>query len=247
MKKTLGKIGLSLATCVGLFTVCSHLTYAEIRPNMKVTSQGTQITLDLKQYKSVGAVTLSFIHMAQSGDTLWSIARKYGLTVNELTAVNRLDPNRILLVNQRILIPVKTKSEGAKPSTTLKKDSVKVYLVVDEADKKPIAQKEVPKPKTNSKTVVHQVKSGETLFSISKRYGVSMEVMAQHNQISSFDHLPIGTTLRVPVVTEYNVKSGDTLLQIARKHNTSIQAIASHNQLKEQNMITVGQRLKIPQ
>ncbi|MEW9667823.1 LysM peptidoglycan-binding domain-containing protein [Ammoniphilus sp. 3BR4] len=245
MKTSMGKIGLSLAACVGLFTAGFHPAYAQIQPNMKVTGQGTQITVDFKQYKSIGAVTLNFIHMAESGDTLWSIARKYGLTVNELASLNQLDPNRVLLVNQRIIIPVKTKSAGAKLASAQEKNSVKVYVVVDDIERKAVKAKESPKRTANA--AVHQVKPGETLFSISKRYGVSMEMMAQHNQINSYNHLPSGTTLKVPRIKEYDVKSGDTLLQIARKHNTSIQAITSYNQLKEQNTIKVGQRLKIPQ
>ncbi|WP_164984877.1 LysM peptidoglycan-binding domain-containing protein [Ammoniphilus sp. CFH 90114] len=234
MVKRMGKIALTTAIMTGWLTTVSYPTYAEIAPNMKVTSQGTQITLGFKHYQSLGAVTLHLFHLAKAGDTLWSIAKKYGLTVEELSRINKLEPTRVLLVNQRILIPVKTKAEATK---TEEKSAVQVYIVVDELKKESI----------QLKSLDHKVKPGETLFSISKRYGVSLEAMAKHNQIILHHRISSGTTLKVPQLVEYSVKSGDTLHQIARKHNLSVDTIALHNNLKEHHSIKVGQRLKIPQ
>jgi LysM repeat protein len=38
------------------------------------------------------------------GDTLWKIAQKYGTTVAKLVAANNLDPNKYLMIGQRIKI-----------------------------------------------------------------------------------------------------------------------------------------------
>lgn len=230
MKKIMG-------ICIALGTLFGSEASAEIHSNMKVSKAGTEITVNFKGYPQVGAVSLSFIHLAKTGDTLWSISRKYGLTVEELAKVNRLDPNRILMLNQRIIIPVKPKLEG-KP-VAQKNPSVKVYVVVDEKQ----AQETAKKPQHVGQ---YEVKQGDTLYSIAKRYKVTVQQLAQVNGLTSHEELRYGTRLNVPQYSEYVVQSGDTLHQIARKHGTSVQALSQLNYLKEKNSLSVGQRLKIP-
>ncbi|WP_167578094.1 LysM peptidoglycan-binding domain-containing protein [Ammoniphilus sp. YIM 78166] len=236
MKKMLG-------ICVAFITLLGGEANAQISSNMKVSSSGTEIKVDFKAMPQVGAVSLSFIHLAKTGDTLWSIARKYGLTVDELTKVNRLDPQRILLLNQRIIIPVKPRLEGNPVAQ--KNPSVQVYIVVDEkSGQEKAATTTVQSASASSNS--YEVKKGDTLYSIARRHQVTVEQLTQLNGLTSHEHLKYGMLLKLPRETEYQVQAGDTLHQIARKHRTSVQALAQHNQLKEQDTITVGQRLKIP-
>lgn len=246
MKKAMG-------ICMAIMTLLGGEATAQISSNMKVSSSGTEIKLDFKALPQVGAVSLSFIHLAKTGDTLWSISRKYGLTVDELAKVNRLDPQRILMLNQRIVIPVKPKLEG-NPAAQ-KDPAVQVYIVVDE---KSGQAKTATTTTTTARTVTtatttqsanasqYEVKKGDTLYSIARRHQVTVEQLAQLNNLTSHEHLKYGMLLKLPQYTEYQVQAGDTLHQIARKHRTSVQTLAKHNQLKEQDTISVGQRLKIP-
>ncbi|WP_409271689.1 LysM peptidoglycan-binding domain-containing protein [Neobacillus sp. SCS-31] len=49
-----------------------------------------------------------FVHIVKSGDTLWGIAQKYGTTINAISKWNNINPNAILFVGQRILIPIRS-------------------------------------------------------------------------------------------------------------------------------------------
>jgi LysM repeat protein len=44
------------------------------------------------------------VHVVQSGDTLWKIARKYGTTIDAIVKANNLDPNKYLAVGQKLII-----------------------------------------------------------------------------------------------------------------------------------------------
>lgn len=46
----------------------------------------------------------------------------------------------------------------------------------------------------------HRIKPGETLTSLARRYGTSVEALARHNQIARPDALRVGQTIQVPVV-----------------------------------------------
>jgi LysM repeat protein len=45
------------------------------------------------------------IHTVIAGDTLWSVAQRYGTTVGEIARLNNLDPNQFLTLDQQLLIP----------------------------------------------------------------------------------------------------------------------------------------------
>lgn len=98
---------------------------------------------------------------------------------------------------------------------------------------------------------LHQVKKGETLSEIAKKYDVSMKRIAQTNSIASYDRLQIGEKLLIPVSTKpgntnenaggswYIVKPGDSLYSIARKHN-----IEDWKKLQQINGISNPKRIK---
>lgn len=110
---------------------------------------------------------------------------------------------------------------------------------------------------------VHQVKSGETLSQIGKRYGLSWYVIKDANHLSS-TRLKINQKLiipnRVKAPTDHNVaknkpdlgngslyviRQGDTIYGIARRFNISRQSIMKANSLKSHN-IRAGDTLVIP-
>lgn len=113
--------------------------------------------------------------------------------------------------------------------------------------------------------VTHTVEPRETLFSISKRYGVSIAELKRWNNLEG-NTLEVGQRLTVfpddrasdpsgnsLVVdgsarqnTYYVVKSGDSLYEIAREHNMSVEELKSLNDLTS-NTIQVGQRLTVRQ
>ncbi|WP_121614218.1 LysM peptidoglycan-binding domain-containing protein [Mesobacillus foraminis] len=48
-----------------------------------------------------------FVHTVRSGETLWSIAQTYGTSINAIATWNTINPNNVLFVGQKLLIPIK--------------------------------------------------------------------------------------------------------------------------------------------
>lgn len=123
----------------------SSLTYTGSTENVaKVSGSGLQI------------------HEVAPSETLYSISKKYGITVAEIQRLNGLSDNTIA-VGQTLRVT----QNGT--STTVKAN-------------------------TSSKGIKHIVKSGDTLFSISKRYGVSIKQIQDLNQLSG-NAIPLGKEL----------------------------------------------------
>jgi membrane-bound lytic murein transglycosylase D len=108
---------------------------------------------------------------------------------------------------------------------------------------------------------VHVVKRGDTLSSISRAYGVSVNKLRRLNNING-NLVRIGDRLalaeepsaaqakRVATVVgagqTYRVKSGDTLWSIAQRHKVTVDALRQHNGLSGSTVLKPGQTLQIP-
>ena len=100
----------------------------------------------------------------------------------------------------------------------------------------------------------YQVKSGDTLYSIARKFGVSVKELKEYNDLVN-DSLVIGLVLKIPEVKkkeeakvnekyQYVVKSGDTLYGIAKKYNTSVDKLKSINN-KKNNTLSIGEVLNL--
>ncbi len=100
-------------------------------------------------------------------------------------------------------------------------------------------------PSTND--IEYVVKSGDSLYSIAKKYGITASELQQYNNLSS-TLLTIGQVLRIPSTSgyrTYTVKSGDSLYSIARQFNTTVDILKNLNGLTS-NLLTIGQQLLVP-
>lgn len=105
---------------------------------------------------------------------------------------------------------------------------------------------------TNETT--YQVDPGDTLYSIAKSNGTSVEAIKKANNLSS-NLLEVGQELTIPsggsvaptqtAENTYKVVSGDTLYSIAARNGTTVDAIKMANQLSS-DLLSIGQTLKIP-
>lgn len=107
----------------------------------------------------------------------------------------------------------------------------------------------VPVPKPETGTVQYIVQPGDTLWSLARRYGTSVDAIKIANGLTS-DQIQIGQILNIPIsqtesYLEYTVQPGDTLWAIAKKYNTTVRAIQSLNNLNG-TLINIGQVLRIP-
>ncbi|SDJ51102.1 LysM peptidoglycan-binding domain-containing protein [Salimicrobium halophilum] len=100
----------------------------------------------------------------------------------------------------------------------------------------------------------HTVQAGDTLYSLAKRYGTTVEALTSANGITDVTNIQIGEVLTIPSTTGggssdgdgYTVKRGDTLYSIARTYGVSVSAIVEANNILNPALIRVGQQLKIP-
>lgn len=103
------------------------------------------------------------------------------------------------------------------------------------------------------------VKSGDTLASIARKFGVSVDGLAAVNGLVSINRIWAGTYLWIPTAsvppnfppgqtcrTKYTVQRGDTLAKIAARYGVTVWRLAWNNGITNYNLITVGQRLCIP-
>jgi spore germination protein len=95
---------------------------------------------------------------------------------------------------------------------------------------------------------IHVVRPGESVYSISRLYGVSLQKIISDNELQNPDRLVVGQTL---VIMDGNIRHtvlpGETLYSISRKYGVSINAILSANpNISNPNIIYVGQIITIP-
>ena len=199
-------------------------------------------------------------YTVKSGDSLWSISRKFGVTVNDLKKVNNLSSN-LLSIGQNLIIPGKNNNTSSNEYVVKKGDTLygianKYNVSVDNlksynnlsTDSLSIGQKiKIPDNKVNSNEYV--VKSGDSLYSISRKYGVSVDELMSVNNLKS-TVLSVGQVLKIPNSGEvtnviYTVKKGDSLWSIAKNNKTTVDAIVKLNNLSNANL-SIGQKLLLP-
>ena len=200
-------------------------------------------------------------YKVQSGDTLWGIARKFNITVDELKSANNLKDNS-LSIGQLLYIPTNEEEteEGeiyiVQRGDTLYGIANKFNITVDELKKLnnltsnnlSIGQKLIVSM-PESKTTTYVVNKGDTLYGIANKFGVTVDNIKKLNNLSS-NNLSIGQVLKIPTTTSdskltYTVKKGDSLYSIARTYNTTVDEIKRLNNLTSNNL-SIGQTLLLP-
>lgn len=179
-------------------------------------------------------------HTVKSGETLYGISLKYGVTVAQIKQWNNLK-NDIIYVGQSLIVS----SNGSSNNQT----------------EKPTAPTKPTTPNTNSQK--HTVKSGDTLSGIAGKYGVTVAQLKQWNNLKS-DIIYVGQTLVVKggttngsssnqsqgsqnnnsSTTTHTVRRGDTLYGISLRYGVSVNEIKQKNNLTS-DMIYIGQTLAI--
>ena len=206
-------------------------------------------------------------HVVKSGDTLWSIAKKYGVSVEELKEKNNLTSNA-LSINQVLLIPGEDESSVEVPSSseyyTVKAgDSLyaianKYGMSVDElkdlnnltSNLLTIGQRLRIKKGMNEENTgeTYTVVKGDNLYQIALKFDTTVDALKTLNGLNN-NVLSIGQVLKIPSSDNneiiYTVVAGDNLYQIARRFGTTVTAIMNRNNLAT-NVLSIGQKLIIP-
>ena len=201
---------------------------------------------NVRRYAFVGTVATSIIlsansesvfacsdeYVVQKGDTLYSLAKKYNVSAEQIQGVNNLS-SEMIKVGQTLEVPalVKTHTDSEQ------KNNIK-----------------------NKENITHSVQPGDTLYSLAKEYGVTLEQIQQENGLTS-DQIKVAQELKItsPQMVKaaaqetelnnekvnfatYTVSAGESLWSIARQFNLSISELKTYNRMTS-DMVLIGQKL----
>lgn len=178
-------------------------------------------------------------YQVAAGDTLSEIAQQHNSSITMIQNANQLTNNTIK-VGQSLIIPI---------------PSVEATQLSQTAQARFVSPPNI-RVKNKQKTE-YQAKSGDSLWSIAKRYQVSTESLATWNRLNAKSPLQIGQQLIIwqeitsspstPSIirtVNYPVKAGDTLSTIAMRFNVSVNDIVQLNNLVD-HRLKIGQMLKL--
>lgn len=200
-------------------------------------------------------------YTVQSGDSLWSIAKKLGVTVDELKQANNLTSNT-LRIGQVLKIPSKQIIEEnvyiVKSGDSLYKIAQAYNTTVDELKRlnnltsNTLSIGQVLKLPTKEITEenTYIVKSGDSLYKIAQQYNITVSELMNFNNLTSTT-LSIGQVLKIPTsgttsgTSTYTVKNGDSLYKIAQQYSTTVDELKRLNNLTS-DLLSIGQVLEVP-
>lgn len=234
---------------------------SQLKNNWKKLAEAvTKAIVEYAGGKYVAPIDSNY-YTVKSGDSLWSISRKLGITVDELKSANNLSSN-LLSVGQNLIIPGKeAQATGdeyvVKKGDTLYSIARKYNTSVDNlksinnitTDSLAIGQI-IKLPSTSSTASdTYIVKKGDSLYSIARTYNTSVDKLKKINNLTS-NALAIGQVLKLPSSNAsenvvYTVKKGDSLYSIAREYGTTVDAIKKLNNITS-NTLSIGQKLLLP-
>ncbi len=180
--------------------------------------------------------------IVQPQETLWTLARRHGTTVEELMQANAL-PDNNLRAGMTLVLP-----EGASPDAV---DSPPAAT----APAPEAAPAAAPAPAVVSSTVVadpiptHTVQPGESLYGIATQYGMELVDLLGINGLRS-DTINPGQILKVAGQSSgphvVIIQPGESLNSIAERHGLTPRQLASANEVGLHTALNAGHPLIIP-
>ena len=224
-----------------------NLTQYDTGTVMKPVSNNTNSNNNNSNNNSNASVATNGTYTAVAGDSLWGIAQKFGMTLDELKKANGLTSNN-LYVGQTLKVR-KSIQQNTNNETNQNQNSN-----VNNNDR---PQQTVTSAET------YTVKSGDSLWKIATNHNMSVSQLKNLNKLSN-DMIFVGQKLvvsekkqsapsqnqnkpsqsQVTKPSTYTVKSGDSVWKISHEHGMSMDELKSLNGLKD-NLIIPGQVLKI--
>jgi len=185
-------------------------------------------------------------HRVKRGETLNTIAAHYGVRVSDIRNWNNISYKHKLKRGQLLAIYIERGANSTKAPVIAEK--TKPSEAVGESKGKPR---------------IHAVRPGETMTSIARNYGTTVDQLAEWNDGMDPASLQAGQKLKLYAANKtaskgdtdkpakkskhstYRVRSGDTLSSIADEYGVTVTSLKKANHLKK-NIIPKGKKLVIP-
>lgn len=156
------------------------------------------------------------VHVVEQGETLYGLAKRYGVTIDDLIALNP-DAENGLKIGQRLNIPAST-------AATIEQTNQQVAKAFNHNN-----HSTTTASTGKVETVYHEIKAGEDIYTVAKQYNTTIESILTTNPGLKPDEYTTGTTVKVisnsalPFIYErtgrrnykYEVKRGETFASIA--------------------------------
>lgn len=205
------------------------------------TALASNVAKTFKEEKVVSYKDVVKIHKVKKGDNLGEISDKYGVSVAEVKKWNHLKSNNIPLGKSLKII------KNERVVTTIRKEV--------KADKNAV-ETAVASNENENASDFYVVERGDNLFSIAKKFNVSLEDLKKWNNLNDLnveqgakltlannDDSAQETVNKAEVkITEHIVEKGENLGAIARKYDVAVSDIKDWNNL-EDNTIQLGDKL----
>ena len=246
--------GLSLNSTIYPGQVLTLLASSESSANEETTSteessSSIQETTSEESAASSEQPSTGGTYTVVSGDGLYAIARKTGISIEDLLSLNGLSLNSTIYPGQVLTLSANTEGATAEESTES----------TAEESQEAAATSEETTPSTNAK--MYYVHSGDSLYRIAHNHGISLSTLLEWNHLSVDSIIHPGQGLMVSegssssteeaeetasssesTETTYTVQPGDGLWRIAKNHGLTLDELKSLNQLTS-NIIQPGQVL----
>ncbi len=196
----------------------------------------SQVVVERSKDKVIISGTPYYVHLVKKGETAYSISKAYGITVEELTKEN---PPAVFGINEGQALRVPVKADIMEISSG---------PVTDE------------KQHDETKFIYHNLRPGETVYSLSKFYGVSENEIILSNPGIDINNLSVDAEIAIPrrefmsdrqkfdnqekIYFNHKVLKGESLASIAKKYGLPIRELRREN--KNLRFPQVGDFIKVP-
>ena len=136
------------------------------------------------------------VHIVVAEDTVSGLALQYGSTVDAIRRANELDATSLIVVGQRLVIPVNLPPTAAAAGAGATAATITPAPTLTPTLTSTPTPTETPTP--TATPITYQIQPGDVLVNIALRYGTTVELLAEINNIANPDQIDVGQVLLIP-------------------------------------------------
>ncbi len=211
----------------------NNLKTGRIQTGQDIKISQPTVSADNRETTKTGDIAKTDVHKVMKGESLYTISKKYNVSIDELKKINKLEKGNIQTGQELKL---------SQPTELISKS-------------------EISKTEDITKSKMHKVTKGETLFSISKKYNVSVDDLMKYNNLES-SNIHYGQSLVISQSTtetnnikknstepksetiHHKVKAGESYYSLAHKYNCTVNEIKEWNN-KTGSKLNIGDKITI--